>query len=211
MKKCILFAAVLFVLTGCSHSDGINSPDLSSSVIPEFKKLTIDYGQAVSPQWVNETIVIKSTPQIEKIVTSGSWGEDAESVELNVVCTAVVPLKQDEYDEILQLIVAADIEAYAPAENCEELVGSTGITVDYVKTDGANHGFHTLCDLEAEIDALVKGVEDLANEIIPDCDRTMAEFSSGEEAPDVEVPEAATGEASEEYRAYRGPLRRFGK
>lgn len=174
MKKCILFVAALFVFAACSHSDGTNSTNLSSSVIPEFKELTIDFGQAVSPKWVNETIVIKSTPQIERIITKGSWAEDAESVELNVVCKAVVPLKQDEYDEILGLVVAADIEGYAPADDCEVLLGTTGITVGYEKTDGANHGFHTLCELEAEVDALVKGVEDLANEIIPDCDLTMA-------------------------------------
>lgn len=181
MKKCILFVAVLFVFAACSHSDGTNATNLSSSVIPEFKELTIDFGQAVSPQWVNETIVIKSTPQIEKIITKGSWAEEGESVELNVVCTAVVPLKQDEYDEILELVKAADIEGYAPAEDCEVLVGTTGITVSYERTDGADHGFHSLCELEAEIDALVKGVEDLANEIIPDCDLTMAEEETSDD------------------------------
>jgi len=171
MKKSILGAVLLVALSACSHSDGVgmgmNPTNLDSNVIPTFKELSIDYGQAVAPQWVNELIVIKNTPQLDRVITQGSWGDD-ETVVAQVVCRAFVPLKQDEYDAILQLVVDADLENYMPPEDCEEMVGGTGITISYKKSDGLDHGFHTLCQLESEIDALVKSVSEDADALISD-------------------------------------------
>jgi len=178
MKKIILCAVLLVAVSACSHSAGKGmgpTTNLDSNVIPTFKELSIDFGQAVSPVWVNELIVVKNTPQIDRIITQGSWNIDEEKVMAQVVCKGFVPLKQDEYDAILQLVVDADLENYSPPEDCEDLIGTTGMTINFQKTDGIDHGFHTLCELEPKIDALVKGVKAYADDLIPDCDRTMAE------------------------------------
>jgi hypothetical protein len=183
MKKAILCAVLLVTVSACSHSDGKGmgeTTNLDSNVIPTFKELSIDYGQAVAPEWVNELVVIKNTPQIDRVITHGSWNSDADAVDVQIVCKGFVPLKQEEYDAILQLVVDADLENYSPPEDCEELIGTTGITINFQKSDGIDHGFHTLCELEPEIDALVKGVSEYANELIPDCDRSMAEPVSEE-------------------------------
>lgn len=196
MRKYIIFAMALVVLAACSHSDGKGmgtTTNLDSNVIPTFKELSIDFGQAVAPEWVNELVVIKNTPQIERIISRGAWAEDSDAVNVQVICKGVVPLKQEEYDDILQLIVDADLENYSPPEDCDVLVGTTGITIDFQKLDGIEHGFHTFCELDPEIDTLVKGVSEYANELIPDCDRGMAEPVSEEATDEEQSPE---GESS---------------
>ncbi|MHC4215507.1 MAG: hypothetical protein ACYSWP_19270 [Planctomycetota bacterium] len=201
MKRIVLCAVLTLVFAACSHSDGVGMgttvTNLDSNVIPTFKELSIDYGQAVSPQWVNELVVIKNTPQIDRVITQGSWSDD-ETVAAQVVCKAFVPLKQEEYDDILQLVVDAGLEDYTPPEDCQELVGGTGITIGFQKSDGVDHGFHTLCELEPKIDALVKRVSEYADVLISDCDLTMAEFTSGEETSEEEALESTTEEAAQE-------------
>lgn len=203
MKKAILCAVLLIAISACSHSDGKGmgpTTNLDSNVIPTFKELSIDYGQVVAPEWVNELIVIKNTPQIDRVITYGSWNSDTDVVDLQVVCKGFVPLKQDEYDAILQLVVDADLENYSPPEDCEELIGGTGVTVGFQKSDGVDHGFHTLCELEPEITALVQGVKAYADELIPDCNRNVAEtIFEGEEGSDAgDSEETPSEEASEE-------------
>lgn len=175
MKKIILYTALLAILTSCNHSNGAKPIDLNNSVIPEFSWLLIDYGQVVAPQWIDEMVVIRNTPQIERIVTAGAWNEDNGQDMLEEICKGIVPLKQEEYDEILELVKAANLETYAPPEDCDILYGSSGITVRYGTTDGSEYMFNTVCELEPEIDALVNGVHDIASQAIPDCYRGLAE------------------------------------
>lgn len=177
MKKVILCAVLLVAISACSHSEGKGmgpTTNLDSNVIPTFKELSVDLGQAVAPEWVNELIVITNMPQIERVITYGSWNSDADTVDVQVICKGFVPLKQEEYDAILQLVMDADLENYSPPEECEELIGATGITINFQKSDGVDHGFHTQCELEPEIAALVNGVKEYADELIDDCDSSMA-------------------------------------
>jgi hypothetical protein len=110
------------------------------------------------------------------------------------VCKSFVPLKQEEYDAILQLVVDAGLENYSPPEDCEDLIGTTGMTINFQKTDGIDHGFHTLCELEPKIDALVRSVKEYADALIPDCDRGMAEAIAEEQSQEEQTAEDETSE-----------------
>lgn len=177
MKKYLLFAFAIIFVAAC-HENPVNTPTLNNTVVPEFHQLTIDFGEAVSPVWVNQVIVVNSKPEIIKTVTEGAWATETEPEREETVCMGVVPLKQDEYEAILQLVKAVNLGEYAPSGDCEPLIGGTGYTVSYMTTLGTTNEFHIMCELDPELGELINEVDRMADELITDCDTGMASVST---------------------------------
>ncbi len=159
---CIVAAAV--VLHAACHENA-QDPRLDMSiVVPDFRELSVSYGSPLAPEWIEKEVSVNAKPEIIKIIKKG--GIDAET---ETVCMGVVPLKDDEFNGLLELVKAADLADYQPSQDCELLVGTTGVGITYRTTLGLINSFRTFCELDPAIADVVAEVDRVADELILDC------------------------------------------
>lgn len=149
--------------TGQVGSPSGNAPVAGEKII---KKLSIEFGGAVSTKSTSRIITITQEPRI-----TVAFKEISNGVTTAESCHESAVLDEKDYAEIASLVTSADLINYRPAAigSCTPLVGSSGITISYTRSDGKNNAFHTFCELDESIQAIADLMTSVGADLTDEC------------------------------------------